>query len=104
MRIGILCAGDTELEPFLACMEDCTITEKTMLKFYEGTLQGVAAVALYSGVCKVNAAIAAQILIDTSQVDAVINAGTAGGRMSGWKFLIRWQRRRRRITMWRRIF
>ena len=21
MRIGILCAGDTELEPFLACME-----------------------------------------------------------------------------------
>lgn len=79
MRIGILCAGDTELEPFLACMENCTITEKAMLKFYEGMLQGVAAVALYSGVCKVNAAIAAQILIDTFQVDAVINAGTAGG-------------------------
>ena len=48
MRIGILCAGDTELEPFLACMENCTITEKAMLKFYEGTLQSVAAVALYS--------------------------------------------------------
>ena len=36
-------------------------------------------VALFSGVCKVNAAIAAQILIDTYKVDAIINAGTAGG-------------------------
>ena len=52
MRIGILCAGDTELEPFLACMEDCTITEKTMLKFYEGTLQGVAAVRCTAGCAK----------------------------------------------------
>lgn len=36
-------------------------------------------VALFSGVCKVNAAIATQILIDTFNVDAVINTGTAGG-------------------------
>ena len=35
--------------------------------------------ALYSGVCKVNAAIAAQVLIDFFQVGAIINAGTAGG-------------------------
>ena len=105
MRIGILCAGDTELEPFLACMEDCTITEKAMLKFYEGTLQGVAAVALYSGVCKVNAAIAAQILIDTFQVDAVINAGTAGGMDERLEIFDTVAAETAAFTMmWRRIF
>ena len=50
-----------------------------MLKFYEGKINGVSITALYSGVGKVNAAVAAQILIDTYHVDAVINAGTAGG-------------------------
>lgn len=50
-----------------------------MLRFYEGTISGIAVVALFSGVCKVNAAIAAQILIDTYGVDIMINAGTAGG-------------------------
>ena len=50
-----------------------------MLKFYEGTISNVEVVVLFSGVCKVNAAIATQILIDTYQVDCIINAGTAGG-------------------------
>ena len=36
-------------------------------------------VAVYSGVCKVNAAVAAQILIDAFHTDVIINAGTAGG-------------------------
>lgn len=79
MRIGIICAGDREVAPFLPLIEDDHITEKAMLTFHEGAIRGVPAVCLYSGVCKVNAAIAAQILIDTFQVDAVINAGTAGG-------------------------
>lgn len=60
-------------------MEQIAMTEKAMLKFYEGRINGVPAVMLYSGVCKVNAAIAAQILIDTYCVETVINAGTAGG-------------------------
>ena len=33
----------------------------------------------YSGVCKVNAAVAAQLLIDVYHVDCIINGGTAGG-------------------------
>ena len=78
-RIGILCASDTELAPFLTRMHIAKVTEKAMLKFYEGTFGAVDAVAVYSGVCKVNAAIAAQILIDGFGADAVINAGTAGG-------------------------
>lgn len=82
-KIGIICASDTELEPFLGCMEDVKITEKSMLRFYECTIAGASAVAVYSGVCKVNAAIAAQILIDIFHVDMMINAGTAGAMAEG---------------------
>lgn len=76
-KIGIVCASDTELEPFLPCIAQ--VTEKAMLKFYSGYIMEIEAVAAYSGVCKVNAAIAAQLLIDVFHVDGIINAGTAGG-------------------------
>lgn len=79
MKIGILCAGDTEVAPFISMVKCCKITEKAMLKFYEGKIENVEVVALFSGVCKVNAAIAAQILIDTYGCTIIINAGTAGG-------------------------
>ena len=58
-RIGILCASDTELAPFLECMHAPKATEKAMLKFYEGTIRQAQTAAVFSGVCKVNAAIAA---------------------------------------------
>lgn len=78
-KIGILCASDTELEPFLSYLENPTITEKAMPKFHCGHFQKLELFAVYSGVCKVNAAIAAQVLIDTFHVDAIFNGGTAGG-------------------------
>lgn len=78
-KIAIVCAGDREIAPFWPMIENPIFTEKAMLRFCEGTLCGKAIVALYTGVCKVNAAIAAQILIDHFHVDAIINAGTAGG-------------------------
>ena len=78
-KIGILCAVERELEPFLSHIKNIAITEKSMLKFYEGQINGIYVVALYSGVCKVNAAIATQILIDTYNVSEIINSGTAGG-------------------------
>lgn len=77
-KIGILCAGDDELAPFISLLQDAQLSEKAMLTFYQGSIEGVETVILYSGVCKVNAAIAAQILIDTYGCGAVINAGTAG--------------------------
>lgn len=79
MRIGIICAGDSEVAPFLPLICECKTTEKAMLKFREGTINNVEVVVLFSGVCKVNAAIATQILIDTYCVETIINAGTAGG-------------------------
>ena len=78
-KIGILCAGDTELEPFFSYLKDFEIKETAMLKFYISQFRDVQIIAAYSGVCKVNAAIAAQVLIDTFHVDALINGGTAGG-------------------------
>lgn len=79
MKIGIICAADEELSPFLPQIEDIKVSEKTMLKFYEGNIGGTEIAAVVSGVCKVNAAVAAQILIDSFGVTAVINSGTAGG-------------------------
>lgn len=79
MKVGIICAGDDELAPFLPLISNCKITELAMLKFYEGLIQNTKVVALFSGVCRVNAAIAAQILIDIFGVDIMINSGTAGG-------------------------
>ena len=79
MTVGIICAGDEELAPFLPSIKNCHVTEKAMLKFYRGQLEGMEVVALFSGVCKVNAAIAAQLLIDVFGVDRILNAGTAGG-------------------------
>lgn len=79
MKIGIICASDDELAPFLPVIDHCRVTERAMLKFYEGQICDVPAVALFSGVGKVNAALAAQILIDLFEVNAVVNAGTAGG-------------------------
>ena len=38
MKIGIICAGDEELAPFLPLISGCKITKKAMLKFYEGQI------------------------------------------------------------------
>ena len=77
-KIGILCPSDSEAAPFLADMEGVTETRKAMLRFYEGTFHGVDVVTLFSGVCKVNAALATQILIDSYQAGVVLNVGKAG--------------------------
>lgn len=78
-KIGILCASDDELAPFLPRIRGEHLSRHAMLTFHEGNIDRTQVVALYSGVCKVNAALAAQILIDRYRVDAILSAGTAGG-------------------------
>ena len=73
-KIGILCAGDDELAPFLPLLDRRSVRRQAMLTIHEGWISSVPAAALYSGVCKVNAAIAAQVLIDSCRVEAIINA------------------------------
>ena len=79
MKVGILCAGDREVVPFVPMISEVCVSEKARLTVYEGRIEGVAVAALFSGVCRANAAIAAQILIDTYRCDVIVNAGTAGG-------------------------
>ena len=78
-KIGILCASEEELNPFLSKIRNSTVSEKALLTIHEGIIAGIPAVLLYCGVCKVNAALAAQLLIDNYQVDGLIVSGTAGG-------------------------
>lgn len=79
IKVGIICAGDEELRPFLPHIKSCKVSQKAMLNFYEGTICDVDIITLFSGVCKTNAATATQILIDTYGVNIIINSGTAGG-------------------------
>ncbi len=63
--------------------EDVWLTQfssKAMLKFYEGKTEGLEVVVLFSGVCKVNAAIASQLLTDVFCMDIIINSGTAAAK------------------------
>ena len=79
LNIGVICASDTELEPFLPNITNTTLVEKSMLKFHIGKIREVSVVAVYSGVCKTNSTIATQILIDSFKCTHIINAGTSGG-------------------------
>jgi len=79
MKVGIISAVENELAPILGVLENPRLMEKAGLKIYEGSIDGVEAAVVVCGVCKVNAAMTAQILIDFCSVDIIINSGTAGG-------------------------
>lgn len=78
-KIGILCAGDDEVAPILSLLQGDAPSQQAMLTFHAGKLAGMDVVALYSGVCKVNAAIAAQLLLTSYGCTHLLNVGTAGG-------------------------
>lgn len=75
----ILCAFDTESKPFLAALTQTGVSTHAMFTVHEGVLDGVEVILACCGVCKVNAAIAVQALIDRFDISRVIMSGTAGG-------------------------
>ncbi len=77
-KSGIIGAMDVEIQALLDEMENVTATEKAGTVYYEGTLQGLAAVVVKCGIGKVNAAIGAQILCDCFAVTHIVNTGIAG--------------------------
>ncbi|MGG7098936.1 5'-methylthioadenosine/adenosylhomocysteine nucleosidase [Clostridium sardiniense] len=79
MRIGIVGPSEDEIMPFIECIENKEVDNFARLKFYSGNYGKVDVVALYCGVCKVNAAIATQVLIDKFAVTHIIITGVAGG-------------------------
>ena len=76
--MGFICASITERDPFVKWLKKVSKTKAAVVEFYQGTLSGVPVVVVYSGVCKVSTAIAAQLLITMFHVDGIINSGTAG--------------------------
>lgn len=78
-KIGILCACERELIPYITNLHNVYTTEYAMHTFYSGRIKGVDIVAVFSGCGKINAAITAQQLIDRYEVDTVIFSGIAGG-------------------------
>ena len=78
MRIGIIGPTDSEIMPFVSKIEGKEMLRHAMINFYTGKYENVDVVAAFSGVCKVNAAIATQIMIDRFDVTHVILTGVAG--------------------------
>ena len=79
MRLGIIFAMEEELKAFKDFIEIEKEYEIFDLKFYEGSFKNITCILVESGVGKVNASRATQILIDNMQVDFIFNIGVAGG-------------------------
>ena len=77
-KIGIIGAMEIEVASLREAMESPRITKKAGMTFCEGRIGNSEAVVVRSGVCKVNAAVCAQILIDTFGVSGIVNTGAAG--------------------------
>ena len=77
-KIGIIGAMEVEVEALKKDMQISSVIKKAQMEFCAGILNGMEAVVVRSGVCKVNAAVCTQILIDDFGVDAIINTGVAG--------------------------
>lgn len=77
-KIGILSATEFEMTPFLRSLEDVRVRKRAMLSFHDGKYGRLPVVAVFSGICKVNPTIAAQILISEFGVSKIIMIGVAG--------------------------
>ena len=78
-KVGILCACEKEVIPYITNLKNKKTTEYAMHTFYTGKLNDINVVAVFSGCGKINAAITAQQLIDRYKVDTIIFSGIAGG-------------------------
>ncbi len=78
MKIGIIGAMEVEVESLKSAMNIKNVVNKASMEFYEGTIGNTEVVVVRSGICKVNAGICVQILVDTFGVTHVLNTGVAG--------------------------
>lgn len=78
LRIGVVGPTEREIMPFINKIANKKLSEHAKLKFYSGIYEGVEVVSTFCGVCKVNAAIATQLLIDKFDVTHIILTGVAG--------------------------
>lgn len=78
LRIGVIGPTEKEIMPFINKITNKKLIEHAMLKFYSGIYKGVEVVSVFCGVCKVNAAIATQLLLSKFEVTHIILTGVAG--------------------------
>ena len=78
MKLGIIGAMDVEVALLKKNMQNLTVSTWAGMEFYDGILEGAAAVVVQCGVGKINAAMCTQILIDRFCVTHVVNTGIAG--------------------------
>ena len=77
-KTGIIGAMEVEVETLKKDMEIRQVVKKAGMDFYDGILRGMPVVVVRSGICKVNAAVCTQILIDQFGADGIINTGVGG--------------------------
>ncbi len=77
-KIGIIGAMDVEVASLKEQMQTSSRTTYAGMEFFEGLLGQTPVVIVKCGICKVNAALCVQLLVDKFQVTHVINTGVAG--------------------------
>lgn len=77
-KIGLIGAMEEEVAILKENMEQQKEMTKAGMTFIQGKLWGTDTVVVVSGIGKVNMAVCTQILIDTYQINTVINTGVAG--------------------------
>ncbi|RXP52319.1 5'-methylthioadenosine/adenosylhomocysteine nucleosidase [Lutibacter sp. HS1-25] len=77
--IGIISAMQEEIQALLHQLENTTITEKGMRKYYQGTLFGKEVILVFSRWGKVASAVTTTQLINDFDVSEIIFTGVAGG-------------------------
>lgn len=77
--IGIIVATPEEMKELKNIMEESEKITIFNLDFYKGKINGKKYVLVKCGVGKVNAARTTQILIDSFDIESIINVGVAGG-------------------------
>lgn len=79
MKIGLLCAMQSEIGQLLPHLHIVKETPAAGTIVFEGDIDGLEVAAAATGICKVNAGITAQMLIDRFNVTHVMMVGVAGG-------------------------
>ncbi|SDB61129.1 5'-methylthioadenosine/adenosylhomocysteine nucleosidase [Butyrivibrio sp. INlla16] len=77
-KIGIIGAMEIEVESLKKKMTVSRTLTKANMEFNEGKIGNTEVIVVKSGICKVNAALCVQILVDDFKVTHVINTGAAG--------------------------
>lgn len=86
-KIGVISATEFEMTPFAEKLTEVSISKKAMLSFHDGMYGDIPIVAGFSGICKVNPTIAAQILISEFDVKRIIMIGVAGAMQDSLNML-----------------